>query len=75
MDNKRLVAKKIKDRLEELGISRKQFAGMMKVKPSGITKWLSGKCNFEVFALFEIERVLDMPIFDYEKAQKENHLK
>lgn len=65
MDNKQLVADKIKHRLEELSISRKQFAVMMCVQPSNVTKWLSGEHNFTVFTLFQIERVLNMPLFDF----------
>jgi transcriptional regulator with XRE-family HTH domain len=72
MDNKALVAEKIKDRLKELGINRQQFAGMMKVQSSTITKWLSGTNNFTVFTLFEIERVLDLPLFNYDTPQKVN---
>lgn len=65
MDNKQLVANKIKDRLKELGINRQQFAGMMKVQPSSVTKWLSGNHNFTSFTLFEIERQLNFDLFNY----------
>ena len=72
MDNKRLVANKIKVRLKELGINRQQFAGMMKAPPSSVTKWLSGTHNFTTFTLFEIERILDFPLFNYDIPQKVN---
>ena len=72
MDKKYQVAQKIKDRLKELGLNRSQFASMMNVQPSVVTKWLDGTCNFQVFTLFEIERILDMPLFIYEVAQKQN---
>lgn len=66
MDKKKQVAEKIKDRLKELGINRQEFAGMMNVQPSAVTRWLRGDHNFTVFTLFEIERILGMPLFDYE---------
>jgi len=70
MNSKQLIAEKIKDRLTELGINRQQFAGMMKVQPSNITKWLSGTHNFTSFTLFEIERVLKLPLFNYDIQEK-----
>jgi len=65
MDNKQLVADKIKDRLKQLGISRQQFASMMKVQPSTVTKWLSGNNNFQIYTLFEIEKQLQFNLFNY----------
>jgi transcriptional regulator with XRE-family HTH domain len=59
------IADKIKDRLEELGISKKQFAGLMKVQPSTVTKWLKGDHNFEMKTLMEIEMVLGINFFIY----------
>jgi len=72
MDKKQLVAEKIKDRLKELNINRKQFSGMMSVQPSVVTRWLSGTHNFQVFTLFDIERVLNVSLFSYDIPQKEN---
>jgi transcriptional regulator with XRE-family HTH domain len=71
MDTKKQVAEKIKDRLKEAGINRKQFAGMMSVQPSVVTRRLSGECNFQIFTLFDIERVLDVPLFNYDIPSKE----
>lgn len=62
---KQKIADKIKARLSELDISRKQFAGMMKVQPSAVTKWLSGTHNFQIKTLFEMEVVLGINIFNY----------
>jgi ribosome-binding protein aMBF1 (putative translation factor) len=59
---KRQVADKIKKRLEELGMNKKQFAAAMKVSPSVVTKWLKGECNFEIFTIFKIEALLDFTI-------------
>jgi transcriptional regulator with XRE-family HTH domain len=62
--NKQLVAEKIQRRINELGISRKQFAAMMCVKPPLVTRWLSGNHNFTIFTMFEIERVLKIELFN-----------
>lgn len=58
---KRMVAEKIKSRLEELKINRQTFAKMMDVQPSVVTKWLKGH-NFTVLTLFDIEWVLKIQI-------------
>jgi len=65
VETKKLIADKIKHRLKELGVNRKQFAGLMNVQPSVVTRWLSGKHNFQMFTLFEIERILNMELFDF----------
>ena len=67
MDNEErsaLLAKAIESKLKERGISRMEFAGLMNVQPSNITKWLSGKHNFTIHTLFEIEKVLQFTIFN-----------
>lgn len=58
-----LLADRIKFRLKELGLKRKQFAAMMGVKPPMITRWLSGTHNFEIKTLMDIEWVLNIEIF------------
>lgn len=72
MDSKRLLANKIKARLKELGMQRIQFAALMKVQPSVVSRWLNGSHNFQVFTLFEIERVLNLPLFHYNTPEKQN---
>lgn len=72
MDKKKLLAEKIKDRLKELEVSRSQFAGMMKVHPSVVTRWLSGIHNFQMFTLFEIEKALNSLLFNYGIPNQEN---
>lgn len=43
-------------------LSRQSFAHLMKVQPSIITRWLSGKHNFTVETLFQIEDCLDVKL-------------
>jgi transcriptional regulator with XRE-family HTH domain len=65
------IAQKIKHRLNECGILRKDFAKMMGVAPSKVTKWLSGKCNFEIFTLFKIEEKLQLSLIAIQPPQTE----
>ncbi|HYE67595.1 MAG TPA: helix-turn-helix transcriptional regulator [Anaerovoracaceae bacterium] len=66
---KKNIALKIKARLEELNINRKQFAALMEVQPGQVTKWLSGTHNFTSRTLFAIESALEFNIFKYEKEK------
>jgi transcriptional regulator with XRE-family HTH domain len=76
MDKKQLVAEKLKDRLKALNINRQQFADIMKVQPSIVTKWLSGTHNFTIETISKIEQALIYPIIIYKNMdQKELHLK
>lgn len=59
-DVKEELARKIRYRLKELGMKRKDFAQRMGVQPSVVTRWLSGKCNFEIMTIFRIEAVLEI---------------
>jgi transcriptional regulator with XRE-family HTH domain len=58
------LAERIIDRLKERGISRFEFANMMDVQPSIVTRWLSGKHNFTVTTLFAIEHTLGINVFE-----------
>ena len=57
-DFKKAVAETIKAQLHNLHISRSQFANMMQTQPSVVTKWLSGKHNFTLETLCDIESKL-----------------
>lgn len=54
-----LLAWKIEQAMKRKHLSRQSFANQMKVQPSIITRWLSGKHNFTVETLFQIEDCLD----------------
>lgn len=62
------IAEKINNRIKELNLSQQTFAEMMDVNPSAVTKWLNGSHNFTVKTIFNIEWVLQMNIFNYNKA-------
>ena len=57
-DRHKLVAGKIKSALKDQGIGNKEFAQMMDVQPSSVTKWLKGNHNFTVKTIWDIEWVL-----------------
>lgn len=57
-----LLAKKIEDGMNFKGLTRQSFARLLNVQPSIITRWLSGKHNFTVETLFDIEDKLDIKL-------------
>jgi ribosome-binding protein aMBF1 (putative translation factor) len=62
--NKRmLLATRIDDSIKAKGWKKKNFASAMGKTPSEITKWLSGNHNFTADTLFDIERVLNINLF------------
>ena len=56
------LAQAIEDTIRSKGITRSQFAAMMGVQPSIVTKWLSGSHNFTIDTLFRIEVALEKQI-------------
>ena len=62
-----LLSKKIETAMKQKGFNRQQFASIMKVQPSIITRWLSGNHNFTVETLFEIEDQLGVQLIAIEK--------
>ncbi len=63
-DRKMLVAAKISRALERKGIQKKQFADMLGVQPSVVTRWLSGTHNFTVETLAKIEYLLNINLIN-----------
>ena len=58
------IAAKIRRRLKMLDISNAKFAEMLGTHSPVVSKWLSGKHNFELKTLVDIERALDITIID-----------
>jgi DNA-binding transcriptional regulator YiaG len=63
-EKKKLLANKIESRMKDVGLYRQEFADLMAVQPSTITRWLSGEHNFEIKTLFEIEKQLNIKLFN-----------
>lgn len=63
-EKRSLLAKKIEEEMKENRLSRQEFAILMGVQPSIITRWLSGKHNFTVDTLFDIEERLHIKIIN-----------
>ncbi len=61
-----LLAIRIDEGIKAKGWKKKDFSSAMKKSPSEITKWLSGTHNFTADTLFDIERVLDINLFQTE---------
>lgn len=64
-EKKKLLASKIEARMKEAGLQRQEFADLMGTQPSTITRWLSGEHNFQIDTLFEIEKQLNVSLFNY----------
>lgn len=58
------IAAKILRKLKADGISRAKLAEKLGMTPANITRFLNGKCNFELRTLIEIERAIDVKIID-----------
>lgn len=56
------IANKIRNALREQNIGKKQFAQIIGVTPSTVTKWLKGNHNFTVNTIWNIEHVLGITI-------------
>jgi len=62
-----LLAVRIDNAIKRMSYNKGEFASVMKVQPSVITKWLSGTHNFTIDTLFEIESALDITLIQTEE--------
>lgn len=65
-----LLSHKILDAVQEQRLSKTSFANLMGVQPSIVTRWLSGKHNFTIETLFEIEERLNVKLLAIEPPPK-----
>jgi transcriptional regulator with XRE-family HTH domain len=63
-DYKKRIAYLIQKRLDELRLQKQEFAEMMNVQPSAVSRWLSGEHNFTIETLYNIEQKLHMSILN-----------
>lgn len=70
------IAGKVIRRLNEIGMTRLQLAEKLGITPANITRYLNGKCNFELRTLVELERILEIHIIDRTviPEKKENYI-
>ena len=61
-----LLSQKILEGIKARQLSRFSFAALMDVQPSIITRWLSGKHNFTIETLFQIEDCLGIKLLAIE---------
>lgn len=58
------IAAKILRQMRIKGINKKTLSEELGITPANVTRYLGGKCNFELRTLVEIERILDITIID-----------
>ncbi|HRI61035.1 MAG TPA: helix-turn-helix transcriptional regulator [Saprospiraceae bacterium] len=69
-----MLAAKIYETMQQKGISKKQFAGMLGQQPSVVTKWLSGTHNFTADTLADIQRVLEISLFNFDVQSRQEKI-
>ena len=57
-----LIANSIANAIAEKGLSKQEFARLMKQNPSAVSRWLSGTHNFTIDTLIAIQRVLGIEL-------------
>jgi len=70
VENRMLLAAKIKDAMDANNINKLKFAELMDKHPSVITKWLSGTHNFTSDTLTDIENKLSIKLLNVETQPK-----
>jgi transcriptional regulator with XRE-family HTH domain len=70
-EKRMLLAARIDDEIKNKGWKKKDFAAALVKTPSEITKWLSGTHNFTSDTLFDIERVLNIKLINYQPDAEE----
>lgn len=58
------IAAKVLRQMRMIGMTRVQLAEKLGITPANITRYLNGKCNFELLTLVEMEHVLGINIID-----------
>ena len=57
----------IHNRLQELGMTKKEFAKKVGTSPAAVTRWIGGGQNFTLSTLARISAVLDIPVISVVK--------
>lgn len=57
----------IYNRLQELGMTKKEFAQKVGTSPAAVTRWIGGGQNFTLSTLARISAVLDIPVISVVK--------
>lgn len=63
-DTSLCIALKILDQLDELGMSKGDLAEKLGVTQACVTRYVSGKCNFTLRTLVQLEKVLGINLID-----------
>lgn len=68
------IANKVRNILDEKGLSDKDFAKMLNKLPSEISKWLSGTHNLTQKSIVKMELALDKRLLHVEPVKEYVHL-
>lgn len=68
-DQQMLLAVEIAEAMKQKGLEKKDLARLMHVKPSVITKWLSGTFQLEMDILNQLEHHLETKLNDRDRGQ------
>ena len=68
------IANKVRNILDEKGLSDKDFAKMLNKTPSEISKWLSGTHNFTGKSIIKMELALEERLLHVEPVKEYVHL-
>jgi len=61
------ISDAIYNRLQELGMSKKELAQKAGTSPAAVTRWIGGGQNFTLSTLAKISAVLDVPLITVAK--------
>lgn len=65
------IAFKILDQLDRLGMDKGDLAKKLGVTQACVTRYVSGRCNFTLRTLVQLERALDINLIDRESEPKQ----
>ncbi|WP_424001205.1 helix-turn-helix domain-containing protein [Maribacter sp. IgM3_T14_3] len=68
------IANKVRNILDEKGLSDKDLAKMLNKTPSEVSKWLSGTHNFTGKSIIKMELALDKRLLHVEPVKEYVHL-
>ncbi|MGM9685153.1 MAG: multiprotein-bridging factor 1 family protein [Bacteroidaceae bacterium] len=61
------ISDRIFGRLQELGMTQKEFAKRMNTSPASVNRWIGGGQNFTISTLAKISTVLGIPLISIAK--------
>lgn len=66
-DKKKELGKRIEQGIKSAGLQKQTLAKILKKSPSEVSKWTSGKHNFTIETLMQLEMVLNIKLINYNR--------